>query len=139
MSGYEGAGTSMSDTSPSDYGGWGMAFEVSNPAAQRGIPGQDVPEVQGPSQFAPGTNISVGPAGTMQDTIDAFFGKPEAFHRSNISNRCRISSSLSLTRQAFITRSSSKERDLLIQLEAWEDGLPACLRNESKKDRKISY
>ncbi|MFN9708273.1 MAG: hypothetical protein ACK542_03990, partial [Burkholderiales bacterium] len=29
---------------------------------------------------------------------------------------------------AFITRSSSKERDLLIQLEAWEDGLPACLR-----------
>ena len=67
----------MSDTSPSDYGGWGMAFEVSNPAAQRGIPGQDVPEVQGPSQFAPGTNISVGPAGTMQDTIDAFFGKPE--------------------------------------------------------------
>jgi len=34
-----------------------------------------------------------------------------------------------LIRQAFITRSSSKERDLLIQLEAWEDGLPACLHS----------
>ena len=52
MSGYEGEGTSMSDTSPSDYGGWSMASEVAHPAAQRGIPGQDVPEMQGPAQFS---------------------------------------------------------------------------------------
>lgn len=82
MSGYEGQGTSMSDTSPSDYGGWSMSYEVAHPAAQRGIPGQDVPEMQGPAQFSQPGNISVGPAGSFMDTIDAFFGNPANVARS---------------------------------------------------------
>lgn len=99
MSGYEGEGTSMSDTSPSDYGGWSMASEVAHPAAQRGIPGITSytgtieteagprgyamgPENFGPAQFSQPGNISVGPGGTFMDRIDAFFGKPENVARS---------------------------------------------------------